>query len=87
MHFPDGYPWLTLSAILSYEARTFLTVIPFGNIPRDRLAELFSYYIALHAICQECVSKDLFNMKSSLHFSLEIGAQHNDESNEREHGE
>ena len=42
MHFPDGYPWLTLSAILSYEARTFLTVIPFGNIPRDRLTELFT---------------------------------------------
>ena len=42
LHFPDGYPWLTLSAILSCEARTFLTVIPFGNIPRDRLTELFT---------------------------------------------
>jgi len=40
LHFPDGYPWLTLSAILSCEARTFLTVIPFGNIPRDRSTRL-----------------------------------------------
>jgi len=57
LHFPDGYPWLTLSAILSYEARTFLTVIPFGNIPRDRLAELCLYYIAKVAVCQENANK------------------------------
>ena len=53
LHFPDGYPWLTLSAILSFEARTFLTVIPFGNIPRDRLAELCYYYTVSERICQE----------------------------------
>ena len=40
LHFPGGYPRLTLSAILPYEARTFLTVIPFGDIQRDRSAEL-----------------------------------------------
>ena len=40
LHFPGGYPRLTLSAILPCEARTFLTVIPFGNIRRDRLADL-----------------------------------------------
>ena len=40
LHFPGGYPRLTLSAILPYEARTFLTVIPFGDIRRDRSAEL-----------------------------------------------
>ena len=40
LHFPGGYPRLMLSAILPYEARTFLTVIPFGDIQRDRSAEL-----------------------------------------------
>ena len=35
LHFPGGHPRLMLSVILPYEARTFLTVIPFGNIPRD----------------------------------------------------
>ena len=39
LHFPGSRLRLTLSAILPCEARTFLTVIPFGNIPRDRLAE------------------------------------------------
>ena len=39
MHFLGSRLRLTLSVILPYEARTFLTVIPFGNIPRDRLAE------------------------------------------------
>ena len=53
LHFPDGYPWLTLSAILSCEARTFLTVIPFGTIPRDRPAKLHGYYTAKTVICQE----------------------------------
>jgi len=41
LHFPDGYPWLTLSVILPCEARTFLTRRPFGMIARDRSAELF----------------------------------------------
>ena len=36
LHFPWGRPRRTLSVILPYEARTFLTVIPFGAIPRDR---------------------------------------------------
>jgi len=45
LHFPGSHLRLTLSAILPYEARTFLTVIPFGVIPRDRLAELPLYYI------------------------------------------
>ena len=39
MHFLGSHLRLTLSVILPYEARTFLTVIPFGNIPRDRLAK------------------------------------------------
>ena len=36
LHFPWGRPRRTLSVILPCEARTFLTVIPFGAIPRDR---------------------------------------------------
>ena len=36
LHFPGSCLRLTLSVILPYEARTFLTVIPFGAIPRDR---------------------------------------------------
>ena len=39
LHFPGSRLRLTLSAILPYEARTFLTVIPFGNIPRGRLVK------------------------------------------------
>ena len=41
MHFPGSHLRLTLSTILPYEARTFLTVIPFGNIPRSRLAKFW----------------------------------------------
>ena len=35
LHFPGGHPRRTLSVILPCEARTFLTIIPFGNISRD----------------------------------------------------
>ena len=35
LHFPESHLWLTLSAILPCEARTFLTLIPFGVIVRD----------------------------------------------------
>ena len=44
MHFPGSRLRLTLSAILPCEARTFLTVIPFGMIPRGRLTKLRWYY-------------------------------------------
>ena len=47
LHFPGSRLRLTLSAILPYEARTFLTVIPFGVIPRGSSAELLYYYIIL----------------------------------------
>ena len=40
LHFPGGYPRLTLSVILPYEARTFLTARPFGMMRRDRSAML-----------------------------------------------
>ena len=36
LHFPAGRPGRTLSVILLFDARTFLTVIPYGTIPRDR---------------------------------------------------
>lgn len=50
LHFPGGYPRLTLSAILSCEARTFLTVIPYGNIPRDRSTKLLLLYTNLRVL-------------------------------------
>ena len=40
LHFPGGHPRLTLSVILPYEARTFLTARPFGMMRRDRSAVL-----------------------------------------------
>ena len=52
LHFPWSRLRLTLSVILPCEARTFLTVIPFGNIPRDRLTELPVYYITFSQINQ-----------------------------------
>ena len=42
--FSGGYPRLTLSAILPCDARTFLTGIPFGMIPRGRPTKLPYYY-------------------------------------------
>ena len=50
--FSGGYPRLTLSATLPYDARTFLTVIPFGNILRGRPTKLRGYYITLPLFCQ-----------------------------------
>ena len=35
LHFPEGRPWRMLSVILPCDARTFLTIIPFGDISRD----------------------------------------------------
>ena len=52
MHFPGSHLRLMLSVILPCEARTFLTVIPFGVIPRDRLAELLYYYNIRRCECQ-----------------------------------
>ena len=52
LHFPGSRLRLMLSAILPCEARTFLTVIPFGYIPRGRLAELQSHFSTLLPICQ-----------------------------------
>ena len=42
--FSGGYPRLTLSATLPYDARTFLTGIPFGMNPRGRPTKLPRYY-------------------------------------------
>ncbi len=62
LHFPGGHPRLTLSAILPCEARTFLTVIPFGTIPRDRPAKLRIYYTTSPPFCQD---KKIFHLLSS----------------------
>ena len=45
LHFPAGRPGRTLSVILLCDARTFLTVIPFGTIPRDCPAQSRILYI------------------------------------------
>ena len=52
LHFPGSYLRLTLSATLPCEARTFLAVIPFGVIPRNRLAELPTDYSTKKPFCQ-----------------------------------
>ena len=52
LHFPGSRLRLTLSAILPCEARTFLTVIPFGTIPRGRPTELPAYYNTISPNCQ-----------------------------------
>ncbi len=52
MPFSGGYPRLTLSATLPCDARTFLTVIPFGNIPRGRPTKLPKYYNTFEGFCQ-----------------------------------
>ena len=51
--FSGGYPRLTLSAILPCDARTFLTGIPFGLIPRGRPTELPVYYTSFPIKSQE----------------------------------
>ena len=45
LHFPGGHPRRTLSVILPCEARTFLTIIPFGNISRDGASRSCILYI------------------------------------------
>ena len=41
-----------LSVILPYEARTFLTVRPFGIVPRDRVFRSLFYYTPQTHVCQ-----------------------------------
>ena len=67
LHFPGSRLRLTLSAILPYEARTFLTVIPFGNIPRGRLAE-FSCIIAKKAAVVKFLAKSMKKQPVLLYF-------------------
>ena len=45
LHFPAGRPGRTLSVILLCDARTFLAIIPFGNISRDCPAQSRLLYI------------------------------------------
>ena len=58
LHFPDSRLWLTLSVILPCDARTFLTGIPFGVIPRGRPTELPAYYIMFFPDCQDFFSTE-----------------------------
>ncbi len=51
--FSGGCPRLMLSVILPYDARTFLTAIPFGSMPRGRPTKLPRYYSTDREICQE----------------------------------
>ena len=55
--FSGGYPRLTLSAILPSDARTFLTVIPFGMTRRGRPTKLPLYYTMLFPISQVLFSE------------------------------
>ena len=52
MHFPGSHLRLMLSVILPFEARTFLTVIPFGVIPRGRPAKLHTLLYHFFGVCQ-----------------------------------
>ena len=63
LHFLGSRLRLTLSVILPYEARTFLTVIPFGNIPRGRLAKFLSI-----------ISQSFYYVKESLPWTLITGS-------------
>ena len=50
LHFPGGYPRLTLSAILPCGARTFLTTAPFGILLRGRPTKRRSHYITVSLV-------------------------------------
>ena len=58
--FSGGLPRLTLSATLPCDARTFLTVLPFGMIPRGRPTKLPHYYITSLRESQEL--PEIFNV-------------------------
>ena len=51
LHFPGGYPRRTLSVILPCSARTFLTLIPFGNIERGSPTSR-KYFTFKYRFCQ-----------------------------------
>ncbi len=63
LHFPGGYPRLTLSAILPCGARTFLTAAPFGILLRGRSTKRRGHYITPWLCCQiECAKSRSFNV-------------------------
>ena len=51
--FSGGFPRLTLSATLPCDARTFLTVLPFGMISRGRPTKLPFHYITFFSKSQD----------------------------------
>ena len=63
--FSGGYPRLTLSVILPYDARTFLTEIPFGMIPRGRPTELLTYYTMFLTESQDSFREVSMNIQAT----------------------
>ena len=61
LHFPGSRLRRTLSVILPYDARTFLAVIPFGNIRRDSPTRSRMYYTKKYSVCQ--ASRDAEQVK------------------------
>ena len=45
LHFPGGHPRRTLSVILPCDARTFLAIIPFGDISCDCSVQSYVLYL------------------------------------------
>ena len=60
--FSGGYPRLTLSATLPYDARTFLTILPFGMISRGRPAKLPNYYTTFPLESQDQFALEFENL-------------------------
>ena len=57
LHFPAGRPGRTLSVILLCDARTFLTIIPFGTISRDCPVQSRILYIIFHSVSSSRIAK------------------------------
>ena len=65
LHFPGGHPRRTLSVILPCDARTFLAIIPFGDISRDCPAQ--SMDIIHHTVAKvKSISPQALVIKSIL---------------------
>ena len=64
LHFPWSCLRRTLSVTLLCEARTFLTVIPYGNIPREYISRSRWYYSIFFYYCQPLLFSLLSHKKS-----------------------
>ena len=70
LHFPGGHPRRTLSVILPCDARTFLTVIPFGAIPRDCPIQSKVLYPKPRLLSRKNLEKRLLFTKTTANFTL-----------------